>query len=203
MSRASFDKTALLYNFIEKHIWEDYSSACALIDEYLSLDRHETIIDVGGGTGLIAKELRKMTSDSDIIVIDLSRSMLQKVHDSTLSVIQSDATLVPLKDETCTLAILINTMHHIPEKKQQLALREVFRILKKQGRIFIIEIWYPNAFFLNLFVKIEKLIVGKTSHLTADVMRQVMQNVGFGDINVFFPKKYQYRYVTIAKKLTK
>jgi ubiquinone/menaquinone biosynthesis C-methylase UbiE len=200
MTRASFDKTAMLYNFVEKHIWEDYSSACDIINEYLTLEPEEKIIDVGGGTGLIAKVLRSKKQNDDIMVIDLSRSMLQKVKDPTLSVVQGDVTTFPLKDETFTLAILVNTVHHIYETKQQVALREVFRILKKQGRIFIIEIWYPNTFFFNLFIKIEKILVGKTHHLTADKMQLAIQDMGFHAIKVFFPKKYPYRYVTTAIK---
>jgi ubiquinone/menaquinone biosynthesis C-methylase UbiE len=200
MTRASFDKTALLYNFVEKHIWEDYSSACTLINEYLSLEPQETIIDVGGGTGLIAKVLRGKAQNSDIVVVDLSRNMLQKLNDPTISAIQGDVTVFPLRDGTFSLAILINTVHHIPKEKQQASLREVFRILKKQGRIFIIEIYFPNTFFSNLFVKIETLLVGKTAHLTANAMKQEVQKAGFHAINVFFPKKYPYRYVTIGLK---
>jgi len=200
MTRASFDKTAMLYNFVEKHIWEDYSSACDIINEYLTLEPEEKIIDVGGGTGLIAKVFRSKKQNDDIMVIDLSRSMLQKVKDPTLSVVQGDVTAFPLKDETFTLAILVNTLHHVYETKQQVALREVFRILKKQGRIFIIEIWYPNTFLSNLFVKIEKILVGKTHHLTADKMQLAIQDAGFHEIKVFSPKKYPYRYVTIAIK---
>jgi ubiquinone/menaquinone biosynthesis C-methylase UbiE len=200
MTRASFDKTAMLYNFVEKHIWEDYTSACDIIDEYLALEPEEKIIDVGGGTGLIAKVLRSKKQNDDIMVIDLSRSMLQKVKDPTLSVVQGDVTAFPLKDETFTLAILVNTLHHVYETKQQVALREVFRILKKQGRIFIIEIWHPNTFLSNLFIKIEKILVGKTHHLTADKMQLAIQDAGFHEIKVFFPKKYPYRYVTTAIK---
>lgn len=200
MTRASFDKTAMLYNFVEKHIWEDYSSACFIINEYLTLEPEEKIIDVGGGTGLIGKVLRSKKQNDDIMVIDLSRSMLQKVKDPTLSVVQGDVTAFPLKDETFTLAILVNTVHHIYETKQRVALREVFRILKKQGRIFIIEICHPNTFLSNLFIKIEKILVGKTHHLTADKMQLAIQDVGFHEIKVFFPKKYPYRYVTTAIK---
>jgi len=200
MTRASFDKTAMLYNFVEKHVWEDYTSACDIIDEYLALEPEEKIIDVGGGTGLIAKVLRSKKQNDDIMVIDLSRSMLQKVKDPTLSVVQGDVTAFPLKDETFTLAILVNTVHHIYETKQQAALQEVFRILKKQGRIFIIEISHPNTFFSNLFIKIEKILVGKTHHLTADRMQLTIQDAGFHELKVFFPKKYPSRYVTTAIK---
>ena len=200
MTRASFDKTAMLYNFVEKHICDDYSSACYIINEYLILEPGEKIIDVGGGTGLVAKVLRSKKQNDDIMVIDLSRSMLQKVKDSTLSVIQGDVTTIPLRDETFTLAILINTIHHIDETKQQVVMREVFRILKKQGRIFIIEISHPNTFFSNLFIKIEKILVGKTYHLTADKMQRITQEAGFHKIKVFSPKKYPYRYVTTAVK---
>jgi len=200
MPRASFDKTAMLYNFVEKHIWEDYSSACFIINEYLTLAPKEKIIDVGGGTGLIAKVLRSKKQNDDIMVIDLSRSMLQKVKDPTLSVVQGDVTAFPLKDETFSIAILVNTVHHIYETKQQAALREVFRILKKQGRVFIIEISHPNTFLSNLFIKIEKILVGKTHHLTADKMQLAIQDAGFHEIKVFFPKKYPYRYVTTAIK---
>jgi ubiquinone/menaquinone biosynthesis C-methylase UbiE len=200
MTRASFDKTAVLYDFVEKHIWEDYSSACFLLSEYLTLQPEEKIIDVGGGTGLIAKLLRSKTQNDDIMVIDLSRGMLEKVKDPTLTVIQGDVTAYPLKDETFTLAILINTLHHIYEEKQQVALREVFRILKKQGRLFIIEIRHPDTFFSNLFVNVEKLLVGKTHHLTPDTMQTAVQDAGFHEIKIFFPKKYPYRYVTTAIK---
>jgi len=200
MTRASFDKTAILYNFVEKHIWEDYSSACDIINEYLTLEPEEKIIDVGGGTGLIAKVLRSKKQNDDIMVIDLSPSMLQKVKDPTLSLVQGDVTAFPLKDETFTIAILVNTLHHIYETKQQVVLREVFRILKKQGRIFIIEIWYPNTFLSNLFIKIEKILVGKTHHLTHDKMQLAIQDAGFHEVKVFFPKKYPYRYVTTAIK---
>jgi len=200
MAHASFDKTASLYNFVEKHIWEDYASACALINDYLTLNHNETIIDVGGGTGLIAKVLRTKTPESDIFVIDLSRGMLQKVHDPTLSLIQGDVTTFPLKDETFSLAILINTMHHIPESRQQIALREVRRILKKQGRIFIIDIWFPNTFLSNLFIKMEKLLVGNTHHLTPEVMEHMMKEAGFQNVNVFPSKKNQYRYIATGTK---
>lgn len=200
MTRASFDKTALLYNFVEKHIWEDYSSACSLINEHLILDQHEIIIDVGGGTGLIAKVLRKMTQESDIIVIDLSRNMLQKVDDPTLSIIQGNVTSFPLKSETFTLAIMINTIHHIYKNKQYLALREVFRILKKRGRILIIDIWFPNTFLSNLFIKLEKLLVGKTFHLNPDEIKCLLKDAGFQEVEVFSSKKNQYRYITLAKK---
>jgi len=200
MTRASFDKTAMLYDFVEKHIWSDYSSACSILDEYLTLKPEEKIIDVGGGTGLIAKVLRSKAPQDTIMVIDLSRSMLQKVKDQTLTLVQGDVTAYPLKDETFTLAILINTIHHIYETKQQVALREVFRILKKQGRLLIIEIWYPNTFFSNLFIKIEKLLVGKTHHLTPDKMKLAVQTAGFREIEIFYPQKHPYRYVTTAIK---
>jgi ubiquinone/menaquinone biosynthesis C-methylase UbiE len=200
MTRASFDKTAMLYNFVEKHICDDYSSACYIINEYLILEPGEKIIDVGGGTGLVAKVLRSKKQNDDIMVIDLSRSMLQKVNDPKLSVVQGDVTAFPLKDEAFTLAILVNTLHHVYETKQQVALREVFRILKKQGRIFIIEIWHPNTFLSNLFVKIEKILVGNTHHFTPDKMQLAIQEAGFHEIKVFFPKKYLYRYVTTAIK---
>ena len=200
MTRASFDKTAMLYNFVEKHICDDYSSACYIINEYLILEPGEKIIDVGGGTGLVAKVLRSKKQNDDIMVIDLSRSMLQKVNDPKLSIVQGDVTAFPLKDEAFTLAILVNTLHHVYETKQQVALREVFRILKKQGRIFIIEIWHPNTFLSNLFVKIEKILVGNTYHFTPDKMQLAIQEAGFHEIKVIFPKKYPYRYVTTAIK---
>ncbi len=200
MTRASFDKTAMLYNFVEKHIWEDYTSACDIIDEYLALETEEKIIDVGGGTGLVAKVLRSKKQNDEIMVFDLSRSMLQKVNDPTLSVAQGDVTAFPLKDKTFTLAILVNTLHHVYETKQQVALQEVFRILKKQGRIFIIEISHPTTFLSNLFIKIEKILVGNTHHFTPDKMQLAIQDAGFHEIKVLFPKKYPYRYVTTAIK---
>ncbi len=200
MTRGSFDKAALLYNFVEKHILDDFSSTCSLMNDYLVLNQHETIIDVGGGTGLIAKALRKKTQNSDIVVIDLSRKMLQKVDNPTLSIIQGDATSFPLKSDTCTLAIMINAIHHIDKNKQYRALCEVFRILKKQGRIFIIDLWVPNTFVSNLFIKIEEFLVGNTAHLDPSGMKQALTDAGFHEVELLFSTKNQYQYVTLAKK---
>lgn len=144
--------------------------------------------------------LRKKTQEHDIFIIDCSQKMLQQVKDTTLSIIQGDVTSFPLKSKTFTLAIMINTLHHITKDTQSLALREICRILKQHGRLFIIDIYFPNTLLSTLFVNIEQLLVGDTSHLDPPAMKRVVEDAGFQEVEIFYYEKNQYRYGALAAK---
>ena len=198
MTNVSFDRVSFFYDFIEKYILKDYQGSMDLINRYLSLDKNYRVIDVGGGTGFFSQEIIEKVSEA--VVVDPSHKMLLKVKNPKISVIQGDGGFLSVKDESFNLAILVNVLHHIHRDEQKGILAEVFRILKKQGRLFIIEVFFPKTFFNKLFYTLENIVVGWTYHLSADELTSHLKDVGFTGVTMRYPEEHSWKYVALATK---
>ena len=124
-----FDKISFFYDFIEKKILNDYKIALKYINQHLNFDKNQYIIDIGGGTGLVAKSIFDRVNN--LFVFDYSKKMLKKIKNKKIVSIQGDAKKLCFADEVFDIALLVNTLHHIEKKYQITTLKEIFRILKK------------------------------------------------------------------------
>ena len=198
MTNLSFDRVSFFYDFIERYILKDYQGSMDLINRHLSLNKNYWVIDVGGGTGFFSQAIIEKVSEA--VVVDPSNKMLLKIKNPNISVIQGDGSFLSVKDETFDLAVLVNVLHHIHRNKQKEVLAEVFRTLKKNGRLFIIEVFFPKTFFNRLFCMLENLAVGKTYHLSADKLESYLKDVGFTRVAMTYPKEHSWKYVALGTK---
>ena len=198
MTNVSFDRVSFFYDFVEKYILKDYQGSMDLINRYLSLDKNYRVIDVGGGTGFFSQEIIEKVSEA--VVVDPSHKMLLKVKNPRISVIQGDGGFLSVKDESFDLAILVNVLHHIHRDEQKGILAEVLRVLKRNGRVFIIEVFFPKSFFNKLFCTLENITVGKTYHLSADELTSHLKDVGFTKVTMRYPEEHSWKYVALGTK---
>lgn len=114
------------------------------------------ILDVACGTGDFAFEFEKYSSD--IIGLDFCEEMLEiarkKAHKNNSSVkfIQGDALSLPFKDETFDIVSIGFGIRNVDDIKK--AITEMYRVLKKDGKIIILEFGQPKNFFIRLLYKI-------------------------------------------------
>jgi demethylmenaquinone methyltransferase/2-methoxy-6-polyprenyl-1,4-benzoquinol methylase len=114
----------------------------------------ENIIDIGTGTGEILKIVKEKKSDSKCIGVDLSLKMLKKAkeklknHDNIIF-IKASALNLPIRDEIIDNAFFSLTLRHLDIHK---TLKEVNRILSKNGYISILEIGKPKSEKLYKFI---------------------------------------------------
>lgn len=198
MEHISFDRISFCYDFIEKYILKDYQGSIDLMNKYLYLQKNYCVIDIGGGTGFFSKEIIEKIRNA--VIVDPSYKMLKKIRNPNISVIQGDGGFLSVKNESFDLAIIVNVMHHIHKKDQKKVLVETFRVLKKKGSVFIIEVFFPMTFWNKLFCRFENFTVGKTYHLSAEMLESYLKNVGFTDITMTYPKDHSWKYVVIAQK---
>jgi len=198
MATMSFDKVSFFYDFIEKYILKDYQGSLDLFNAYLTLDKSYKVIDVGGGTGFFTKAIIEKVDDA--VVVDPSHKMLLKVKNPKISVIQGDGSFLSVKDETFDLALLVNVLHHIHKNNQKQVLAEVFRALKKNGKVFIIEVFFPKTFFNRLFCTLENITVGKTYHIPAEELKINLSEIGFNNIEMTYPKDHSWKYTAVGTK---
>jgi demethylmenaquinone methyltransferase/2-methoxy-6-polyprenyl-1,4-benzoquinol methylase len=198
MSKESYDRLAFLYNFIVKYIIKDYKSSLRLVDRYLEMEKDNYVIDIGGGTGLIAKRI--IDDVRKVMVVDQSGKMLGKIKHPDIPVLQGDGSILPLKENTFDIAIMIDAMHHIYKDNQRSTIDEVRRILKKGGMIFIIEPSYNRDPITNFFVWLEQVTSGKTYHIKPETMEEWLKKAGFNKVNIHLPKGKSVKYTAIAVK---
>jgi ubiquinone/menaquinone biosynthesis C-methylase UbiE len=122
---------------------------------------HKSILDVATGTGSLAIDLSH--SAEKVVGIDLSSKMLEvaegKRKNGNLSFRQMDASKMEFDDETFDIVTISLGLHDMPIEIRTLVLKEVKRVLKKDGKLFILEYDLPknnllrslSPHFINVF----------------------------------------------------
>lgn len=151
--KAMFDSIALRYDFLN-HLLSlglDFYWRNIMAEELLPLKKGSLICDLATGTGDSAKVLLK--KDYKIVGVDLSLDMLKiskkKLNKYGFFSLCGSAYALPFKDETfdaLTCAFGIRNMH-----ATDLALTEIFRVIKKGGKVVFLEFSIPNRIFLPVY----------------------------------------------------
>lgn len=102
---------------------------------------NKTILDVATGTGSLAIALS--ATAKSVIGIDLSVQMLdvakKKYTNKKLSFVQMDACKMDFQDNEFDIVTISLGLHDMPLAIRTLVLKEVQRILKKEGKLYILE----------------------------------------------------------------
>ncbi len=147
-----FNRIARYYDFLNHFLSlnRDVIWRKKAIDELIS-DRHKTILDVATGTGDLAIEASRLTPVR-IIGIDISENMLElareKISKRQLSHIieiqKGDSENLSFADESfdaVTVAFGVRNFENLEK-----GLSEMLRVLKKGGRVVILEFSMPSNF---------------------------------------------------------
>lgn len=109
----------------------------------------ETALDLGAGNGfwietlslLVGSEGTVIAADVEPVMLDDLRALVRDRGLSNVEVVQSEETSVPLESAIADVVLLAYVLH---EPADPVAfLREVVRLLKPAGRIFVIE-WHDR-----------------------------------------------------------
>ena len=88
-------------------------------------------------------------------------------------------------------------MHHIKKNYHEILLKDIFRVLKNKGTLFIIDLYYPLTFLNKLFTIIEEFAVGKTYHVSTDEIQNYFNDVGFENYSIRFNDKNKMKYTSL------
>ena len=155
--QAMFNAVAPKYDFLNRLLSIGYDRYWrkAAVREFDSVE-YKKYLDVGTGTADIALEIaKKDPKPSQIVGMDFSISMLnlgrKKVFtnrfDKRIQLIPAAAENIPLKDRTFDGAITAFGVRNFLDSKQ--GLKEMYRILKPNGKIVVLEFSFPKKGILN------------------------------------------------------
>lgn len=112
----------------------------------------KSVLDVGTGTGSLALDLSKTAEK--VIGIDLSSEMLEiakkKNKKNNLTFLLMDASNMNYIDEEFDIVTISLGLHDMPLEIRTLVLKEVKRVLKSNGKLFILEYDLPKNDFLGI-----------------------------------------------------
>ncbi len=126
----------------------------------LGLPSPGRLLDVGGGTGRVARSL--VNHVGDLVVADLSRPMLRRAaRKEGLRPVLAFAGSLPFREGAFARVLVVDAFHHFAD--QEAALRDLFRAVEAGGRVVIEE---PDArrAAVRAVGRLEK-ILGMTSRM--------------------------------------
>lgn len=161
-----------------------------------------TVADLGAGSGFFTFEAARLVGeDGQVYAVDILKTVIEKLGKEAKSKgypqikpvwsnLEIYGAAKAIANSSVDLAILSNTLHQNPKEKQQAILKEAIRMLKKGGRLLVIE-WLPD--------KKSPFGPAKETRITPEVVINNALSVGLRQDKKFFPGPYHYALVLRKK----
>jgi ubiquinone/menaquinone biosynthesis C-methylase UbiE len=152
-----------------------------------------TIVDIGAGTGLFAREFAEMAPDAEIYAVDTEPTMVSWMLENfsadlleRVRPILGRETSIPLDANTADVVIMINLHHELADAPSSYA--EALRVLRVGGQVLIAD-WAPGN---------EQ--GGPPQHVRASAQRiaEMLEEAGFESI-VSHPELPRHSLLTAIK----
>ena len=171
-------------DFFSRYKIEDMNHVWSLLK---ANSNPEHILDFGGGVGASSPHMRELFPSAEIVIADVSRRSLEiadRRNIQNMSTLHFDGETLPISDGTFDMALASCVFHHIPEESHQGLLREIRRVLKPGGLLFVFEHnpWNPlTVHAVNTCPFDENAVL-----ISAPNMRDRMKAAGFTGLSVSF-----------------
>lgn len=146
---ANYDKLNDIMSFgLHRKIKKNIINQCQLTSHVSRL----TFLDLCTGTGDLAGLLKEKYPQSKITGVDFSANMLELAREkhSDIEFIEANCSQLPFEDESFDLCIISFGLRNVENIEK--VLKEIYRVLKKDGLFINLDLGKPNKFF-NLFLK--------------------------------------------------
>jgi len=163
------------------------------IEKLGAFTNSDVVVDIGGGTGRVAKFL--VGKVKSVTVIDPSRKMIEQCQKHAgISCVSGEGENLPLGDNSADKIILMDAFHHI--QNQLVAIGEIARIIKLNGKI-IIEEFNPATFSGVLIVILEKILRFNSKFYQPKELAELFSNNNF-KVDIIDSGKVNY-YIVAEK----
>lgn len=113
-----------------------FKLAAEKIVEELKIKSEDRVLELGSGLGLLGREIKKIVgTELNYVGIDLFLSSLRKTK-RTILPIQADVVSLPFANNSFDKLVSTDVLEHLPNA--EVAVEEIFRVLKPGGRAFMV-----------------------------------------------------------------
>lgn len=141
MENSLFDKIALM----KEDYWMVYAKR-SYVRPFLGEKRGQDILDAGCGTGFMLPYLARWGKvvglDSSAYALSLARQGMAnpgRPDSGRVSLVEADLSKIPFPDSRFDVVLACEVLYHRAVEDDERALRECARVLKKGGRLIVID----------------------------------------------------------------
>jgi demethylmenaquinone methyltransferase/2-methoxy-6-polyprenyl-1,4-benzoquinol methylase len=219
---SNYDRTNAVLSFCMHHLWNR-----ALVKNVVAPCKPHSLVDLCAGTGEIAfRSMRAVPALEKLQLVDFSAQMLEcakhkepecKNSRVSVSYVQANVEELPLEDSSVDCATMAYGIRNVSNPLK--CLKDVYRILKPNGALGILELTEPSnkvlkaghRFYLkNLLPHIGKWLTYDKEAYTylcnsihhfvkPEALKQQMQEAGFSNLHIR-PLAFGIATLFIAKK---
>jgi len=168
----------------------------AVMDELLKY-KNKSILDLCCGTGNQLKLLSK-NGFKNLHCLDMSNSMLEiaKNNDYQIKIYNEDATKTSFENGSFDIVIISFAIHEKDRNTQENLIKEAYRLIKKDGFMFIVDYVFDNKTtkFGRIGINIIERIAGKEHY---NNFKSYIQNNGLSSLI----KKDRFKLIKYNRKL--
>lgn len=151
-----------------------------------------TVLDLASGTGTLAILIKQKCPSVDVVGVDGDSKILQiaqtKSDDANVGIKfdQGLATNLPYPDSSFDRVFSTLFFHHLDQHHKQLALAEVFRVLKIGGEVHIADWGKPTNILMRLLFYPIQLLDGfsNTQENVEGRLPSLIQNAGLNNVRI-------------------
>lgn len=166
------------------------------------------VLDLGCGDGYTAEYMYKYFPNWKIEGIEVSEESIdecKKKHAPNCNFQWFDGKFVPFKDDSFDVIFIACIFHHVPLEEHDALLAEAKRVLKKGGRLYLVE---HNPYNLGTQYLVKTCVFDGTAHLLVashfkKLFTQQSWKLNFVKYIVFFPNWWLFKpFHFLEKKLS-
>lgn len=177
-SRGLFDAWSAIYDLrlVQRLTYRPVHDAVAAA---LRARRPRRVIDVGCGTGLLARRLRHELPGVAVVGCDFSYGMLRhaSAQGTAVAWVQGDAQCLPFRDGSADAVVSTEAFHWFPDQRRALA--EFFRVLAPGGRALVALVNTPSDAVRSIARFGSQLLGQPFDWPTRATMRTLFEEAGF------------------------
>lgn len=160
-------------HFADRWSPDDIEEIVSWLKPFLGKDRR--ILDVGGGTGALARHLHK-AAGAQVTVLDPTPEMLRYIPaDGPIHGVVGAAEAMPFTDDSFDALIVTDAFHHF--RDQPGAVAEFRRVVRPGGGVVVVEL-DPHGFVMRTIVLGERLLGEPGAFFDPDQMCEFMSENG-------------------------
>ena len=154
--------------FIQLHSKDKSSELRSFLIKKTGFGHGDRVLDICTGTGAVTLAAHKVIAPEGLVVgLDFSYGMLCKGRDkarkkgfSSLYLVMGDVSEMPFKENVFECVTCSHSMYELKSEIRMKALNEICRVLKENGRFFMMEHRKPRRSFIRFLYYVRLMSMG-------------------------------------------
>ena len=172
----------------------------------MNLQKGDKVLDVGCGTGSLSVLSKIVVGEAgEVVGIDIAPKMIhnaqQKASTANLAINFQVASVnqIPYPDNYFDCVVSSLMFHHLPIAVKKQALKEIYRVLNKNGRFFLFDFAAPHLLTIPLMY-LMLIWMAPTRYQLLGKLPDLIENCGFNSVELI-KKGLFLEYYMIRKNI--